>query len=172
MTPLPTLLCTLALATTATAFTAAPVHRPLSRNRPLSPLFGLGEDKGGGSAIATPKTKTVTTTVTQQEQKSKKKKFKPSDPESKLREEFEDAPMFRLYYVSDEADDQTHVVTKLHEVVEDCSEDNAAEIFKSAQQTGEAFMGKYPKEIAETYAEQLTRSDPIIFADVRDNENK
>ena len=38
-------------------------------------------------------------------------------------------------------------------------------------QTGEAFMGKYPLEIAETYCESLIRSDPIIYADVRDDKN-
>jgi len=80
--------------------------------------------------------------------------------------------MFRLYLIGDEADEQQHVVTRVFEVVEDCSQDDAAGLFKSATQTGEAFMGKYPKEIAEVYAEQLTRSDPIIYADVRDNEGK
>lgn len=174
MNPFQMIVCTLALATTTTAFTTAPIRQPQRSLQQLSPLFGFGDsDKGGGSAIATPKTKQVTTTVQKQKQKSKqKKKFKPSDPDLRKEEDFEDAPMFRLYYIGDEADEQVHVVTRLHEVIEDCSEDNAATLFKSAQQTGEAFMGKYPKEIAETYAEQLTRSDPIIYADVRDNEGK
>eukprot|EP00986_Skeletonema_menzelii_P006691 scaffold2544_cov145-Skeletonema_menzelii.AAC.2 len=79
--------------------------------------------------------------------------------------------MFRLFLIGDEGYDQQHVVTRLVEIVEDCSEDNAADYFKAAYQGGEAFMGKYPREIAETYAEQLTRSDPIIFMDVRDDKD-
>ncbi len=80
--------------------------------------------------------------------------------------------MFRLYLIGDESYEQEHVVNRVFEIIEDCSEDDAARLFKSAYQTGEAFMGKYPREIAETYAEQLTRSDPIIYADVRDDEDK
>lgn len=164
MAPLQTLICTLALATSATAFTVSPVHQQRS-NQLCSPLFS---DKGGGSAIASPKTKQITETIQKSKQKeSVKKKFKPSEPINE--QDFEDAPMFRLYLIGDESYEQEHVVTRVHEVVEDCSEDDAATLFKSAYQTGEAFMGKYPREIAEMYAEQLTRSDPIIYADVRDD---
>ena len=175
MAPLQTLLCGLAsLAASSTAFTTTPPmpmthHRtPIQQHQRTTRLSPLCSDKGGGSAIAAPKTKTVTTTVTKQEQKQKqKKKFKANDPD--LVQDFEDAPMFRLYLIGDEGDDQEHVVNRVYEVVEDCSEDDAATLFKSAYQTGEAFMGKYPREIAEMYAEQLTRSDPIIYADVRDD---
>lgn len=172
MAPLQTLLCCLALATSATAFTTAPVHPAAQQRRTgqLSPLLASDKQGGGGSAIATPKTKTVTTTVQKQKQKSEqKKKFKPSDPIDE--QDFEDAPMFRLYLIGDEGYEQEHVVTRMYEVVEDCSEDDAARLFKSAYQSGEAFMGKYPREIAELYAEQLTRSEPIIFADVRDDKD-
>lgn len=169
MAPLQTILCTLALAATTTAFTSAPIHHP--RTQQLSPLWSDKAGGSGGSAIATPKTKQITTTVQKQKQKNKQKnKAKPSEPDLLSDDDFEDAPMFRLYFIGDESDDQQHVVTRLAEVVEDCSEDDAATLFKSGSQTGEAFMGKYPKEIAETYAEQLTRSDPIIYADVRDDQ--
>ena len=166
MAPLQKLLCTLALATSATAFApGAPTH-VATRTQQLSPLYS-DSGKGGGTAFAT-KTVTVTTTKQTTEQDVKqKKKYKPSDPDQL--NDFEDAPMFRLYLIGDEGYDQEHVVTRVHEIVEDCSEDDAATLFKSAYQTGEAFMGKYPREIAETYAEQLTRSDPIIYADVRDD---
>jgi ATP-dependent Clp protease adapter protein ClpS len=164
-------MCTLALSVPTTAFTTAPLRQP-QRTPQLPPLFA-SSDKGGGSAIAVPKTKQTTTTVIKQKQKSKqKKKFKPSEPDLRSDEDFEDAPMFRLYLIGDEADQQTHVINRMCEVVEDCSEDDAATLFKSATQTGEAFMGKYPREIAELYCEQLTRSDPIVYADVRDNEGK
>jgi ATP-dependent Clp protease adapter protein ClpS len=173
MAPIPTILSILALTTaTATAFTPT---TPILQRRTfhLSPLHQSGPDKGGGSAIATPATKQVTTTVTKQKQKSEQKqKAKPSDPDLRNEEDFEDAPMFRLFLIGDEGYEQEHVVTRIFEIVEDCSEDEAARIFKSAYQSGEAFLGKYPKEIAETYAEQLTRSDPIIYADVRDDDDK
>eukprot|EP00571_Detonula_confervacea_P000412 CAMPEP_0172314720 /NCGR_PEP_ID=MMETSP1058-20130122/23241_1 /TAXON_ID=83371 /ORGANISM="Detonula confervacea, Strain CCMP 353" /LENGTH=175 /DNA_ID=CAMNT_0013028659 /DNA_START=45 /DNA_END=572 /DNA_ORIENTATION=+ len=175
MAPLQTILCTLALAATTTAFTSTPIQHP--RTQQLSPLWsdkqGGGSQGGGGSAIATPKTKQITTTVQKQKQKQQqKKKFQPSDPDLKSEDDFEDAPMFRLYLIGDEGYDQQHVVTRMHEIVEDCSEDDAATLFKSAYQTGEAFMGKYPREVAEVYAEQLTRSDPIVYADVRDDQDK
>ena len=172
MAPLQTLLCTIGL-TTAAAFSPSHISHHVQhhqqRTQSLSPLCS---DKGGGSAIATPKTKTVTTTVTKQKQKQEqKKKFKANDPDLFKQEDFEDAPMFRLFLIGDESYDQEHVVTRLVEIVEDCSEDNAADYFKSAYQGGEAFMGKYPREIAETYAEQLTRSEPIIYMDVRDDKD-
>ena len=168
MAPLSSLLCTLAIATSATAFTTSPIHQ--QRTHQLSPL--CSDKQGGGSAIATPKTKQVTTTVQKQKQKNEqKKKFKPSDPDLRNEEDFEDAPMFRLFLLGDEEYDQEHVVTRIYEIVEDCSEDSAAELFKAAYQGGEAMIGKYPREIAETYGEQLTRSDPIIYADVRDDQD-
>lgn len=168
MAPVRSLIC-IALSTTAiTAFTATPIHQPRTNSHRCAPLFS--DKDGGGAAIAAPKTKTVTTTQQKQKQKSEqKKKFKPSDPSLRSEDDFEDAPMYRLYLVGDESYEQEHVCTRLFEVIEDCSEDDAAALFKSAYQSGEAFMGKYPLEVAETYAEQLTRSDPIIYADVRDD---
>lgn len=171
MAPLQTILSILVLPVIATSFT--PTHFLQRRNCHFSPLYQSGPDKGGGSAIATPATKQVTTTVTKQKSEQKQKqKAKPSDPDLRNEEDFEDAPMFRLFLIGDESYEQEHVVTRVFEVVEDCSEDEAARLFKSAYQTGEAFLGKYPKEIAETYAEQLTRSDPIIYADVRSDDDK
>jgi ATP-dependent Clp protease adapter protein ClpS len=170
MAPLQKILCTIGI-TTAAAFSPAHIqhHNHAVHQRRLSPLCS---DKGGGSAIAAPKTKTVTTTEVKQKQKQEqKKKFKPSDPDLFKQEDFEDAPMFRLFLIGDESYEQEHVVTRLVNVVEDCSEDNAADYFKAAYQGGEAFMGKYPREIAEMYAEQLTRSEPIIYMDVRDDKD-
>jgi len=169
MVPLQTFICILVvISATANAFTTAPIHK--LRTSP-SPLYQSGPDKGGGAAIATPKTKQATTTVQKQKLKNEQKqKAKPSEPDQLG--DFEDAPMYRLFLIGDESYDQQHVVTRVHEVVQNISEDEAARIFKSAYQTGEAFISKFPKEIAETYAEQLTRSDPIIYADVRDDQDK
>ena len=146
---------------TVIAFTSTPfttiIHHQQRTLSSVKPLYQSG-DKGGGAAIAIPKTKTVTTTVQKQKQKNdQKQKAKPSEPDQLG--DFEDAPMYRLFLLGDE-------------IIENISEDEAARIFKSAYQTGEAFIAKFPKEIAETYAEQLTRSDPIIYADVRDDEDK
>ena len=159
---------------TVIAFTSAPfttiIHHQQRTLSSVKPLYQSG-DKGGGAAIAIPKTKTVTTTVQKQKQKNdQKQKAKPSEPDQLG--DFEDAPMYRLFLLGDESYEQEHVVTRVHEIIENISEDEAARIFKSAYQTGEAFIAKFPKEIAETYAEQLTRSDPIIYADVRDDEDK
>ena len=128
MAPIQNLLCTLAVATTATAFTPTPIIHTHQSSSHLTRIYA-SSDKGGGSAIATPKTKQVTTTVQKSKQKEKaKQKFKPSEPDQV--HDFEDAPMFRLYLIGDEEYDQEHVVTRLHEVVEDCSEDDAATLFK------------------------------------------
>ena len=159
---------------TVIAFTSTPfttiIHHQQRTLSSVKPLYQSG-DKGGGAAIAIPKTKTVTTTVQKQKQKNdQKQKSKPSEPDQLG--DFEDAPMYRLFLLGDESYEQEHVVTRVHEIIENISEDEAARIFKSAYQTGEAFIAKFPKEIAETYAEQLTRSDPIIYADVRDDEDK
>ena len=172
MVPLQAFMCILVVigATTTNAFTTAPIHH--QRRTLSSPLYQSGPDKGGGAAIAAPKTKQATTTIQKQKLKNEQKqKAKPSDPDDQLGD-FEDAPMYRLFLIGDESYDQEHVVTRVHEVVRNISEDEAARIFKSAYQTGEAFISKFPKEIAETYAEQLTRSDPIIYADVRDDQDK
>ena len=160
---------------TVIAYTSAPpfttIHHQRRTLSSSEPLYQSGPDKGGGAAIATPKTKTVTTTVQKQKQKNdQKSKAKPSEPDQLG--DFEDAPMYRLFLLGDESYEQEHVVTRVHEIIENISEDEAARIYKSAYQTGEAFIAKFPKEIAETYAEQLTRSDPIIYADVRDDEDK
>ncbi|KAL7433187.1 hypothetical protein ACHAXH_004455 [Discostella pseudostelligera] len=171
MAPLQIILSIIAFTTAAIAFTPTPILQ--RRTFHMSPLHQAGPGKGGGGAVATPGTKQEVTTVTKQKSEQKQKqKAKPSDPDLNSDQEFEDAPMFRLFLIFDEGYEQEHVVSRIFQVVEDCSEDEAARIFKSAYQQGEAFLGKYPKEIAETYAEALTRSDPIIYADVRDDENK
>jgi len=53
-------------------------------------------------------------------------------------------------------------------IMEDLDEDAAATVFQQAMQEGKAMCGKYPFEVAELYKEQLLRSDPMIFADIED----
>ncbi|ACI64818.1 predicted protein [Thalassiosira pseudonana CCMP1335] len=171
MAPLRTIVCALLLSASA-AFTTVPTPITYHRSSAAhisSPLFAKEGKGGGGGAIATPATKTVTQTTTKsktEEVTKQKKKFKPSEPEEEY--EFKEAPLWLLMLIADEADEQMHVITRLTEIVEDVNDDMAAELFKAANMVGEALVGKYPKEIGEMYAEQLTRSDPIIYAECRE----
>jgi len=79
--------------------------------------------------------------------------------------------MFKVMLIGDESYEQAHVMQRICEIMDDMDENQAATIFKSAQQSGQAMCGKYPLEHAEMYKEQLVRSDPMIYADVQD-ENK
>lgn len=125
-----------------------------------------------GLAQPETKIKTKVTTITIEKQKQKQKqKAKTEDPISKRKEEFEDAPMFKLMLLSDDSYDTEHVITRLCAVMDDIDEDQAKTILEQAQASGKAMCGKYPFEIAELYKEQLIRSDPMIFADLED-ENK
>lgn len=116
--------------------------------------------------------KTKTTVETKQKQKVlSKEKVKTGDPISHRKEEFEDAPMFKLMLLADDSYDAEHVVTRMCAIMEDMDEDQAATVFQQAMQSGKAMCGMYPFERAELFKEQLIRSDPMIFADMEE-ENK
>lgn len=70
--------------------------------------------------------------------------------------------------LEDDSYDAEHVVTRMCAIMEDLDEDSAATVFKQAMQSGKAMCGKYPYEVAELYKEQLLRSDPMIFADMEE----
>ena len=140
-----------------------------SSSAPISPLF-MSDDKEGGAAIAKPKIQTKTTTVTKQKQKQRQRQ-RTSDPINRRDEEFEDAPMYRLMLLGDEEYDVVHVVERMCAILDDMDEDAASTILNQAQIAGKAMAGKYPFEHAEMYKEQLARSDPIIYADLEE-ENK
>lgn len=188
-------LCTFALASGAAvvqSFTVSPFHQ-VQRTQQLAPLF---DEKQGGGAGVLEKTKTVT--KSKQKAKQKEETTSVNEPQYDEVIDFEEAPMvstyavklvltcqcwrllvdereltflaqYRLFLIGDEEYEQKHVVTRLQEVVENISEDESASLYKQAYQGGEAMVGKFPLEIAETFAEQLTRSDPIIYADVRED---
>ncbi len=139
-------------------------------------LWATGKDKdsGGGAALAKPAVKIgqKTALVTETKQKVEtKRKNKTSDPISRREEEFQEAPMFKLMLLQDDGYDPGHVVERLCAIVDDMDEDQAATVFQQAQQEGKAMCGKYPFERAELFKEQLLRSDPMIFADLEE-ENK
>ena len=156
----------------ASAFvTPSSSARFASVSTPSSTLF-MSDDKEGGAAIAKPKIQTKTTTVTKQKQKQKQRqRQRASDPINRRDEEFEDAPMYRLMLLGDEEYDIVHVVERMCAILDDMDEDAASTILNQAQIAGKAMCGKYPFEHAEMYKEQLARSDPIIYADLEE-ENK
>jgi ATP-dependent Clp protease adapter protein ClpS len=151
------------------AFVVAPTF--FGQRSLVTPLFAQGENEGG-AAIAKPAIKLDQKTETVTKGKSKiKQEAKVFDPISRRQEEFEDAPMFKLMLLSDASYDAGHVIDRLCAIVEDMDEDQAANVFKSADATGQAMCGKYPFERAELFKEQLQRSTPMIFTDLVE-ENK
>ena len=135
-------------------------------------LKASDSDKEGGAAIAKPKVGVKVETVTKQKVKSRQKQqSRTSDPISRRDEKFEDAPLFKVMLIGDEDYEQAHVIERMTEILDDMDENQAASVFKTAQQGGKAMCGKYPLEHAEMYKEQLIRSDPMIFSDVEE-ENK
>ena len=76
--------------------------------------------------------------------------------------------MYKLMLLRDDGAAAEHVITRLCSIVEDMDEDMASTIFEQAQLSGKAMCGKYPFERAELFKEQLLRSDPMIFADLED----
>ena len=116
--------------------------------------------------------KTKTTVETKQKLKVlNKEKVKTGDPISHRKEEFEDAPMFKLMLLGDDSYDAEHVITRMCAIMEDMDEDQASTVYQQAMQSGKAMCGMYPFERAELFKEQLIRSDPMIFADMEE-ENK
>jgi ATP-dependent Clp protease adapter protein ClpS len=129
-------------------------------------------DKEGGAAIAKPKIKTLQKTETKTKEKQQiKKKAQVDEPKSRRKEEFQDAPLYRVMLLGDDSYDIGHVIERMCAIMEDLDEDAASKIYQQAQQKGKAMCGKYPLEHAEMYKEQLIRSDPMIFSDLED-ENK
>lgn len=159
----------LALLGTSLSFT---INSPYTTSRRAFTLFAGDSDKEGGAAIAKPKVGVKVDQVTKQKSKSEnKERTRSSDPISRREEKFEDAPLFKVMLIGDDDYDQAHVVERMCEIIDDMDENQAASVYKSAQQGGKAMCGKYPLEHAEMYKEQLIRSDPMIFSDVEE-ENK
>jgi ATP-dependent Clp protease adapter protein ClpS len=125
--------------------------------------------------MAQPETqvKTKVATVTKQKQKQEQKqKVKSGEPVQKRKEEFQDAPMYKLMLLEDDGADPEHVITRICAIIEEIDEDQAATCFQQAQAAGKAMLGKYPFERAELYKEQLLRSDPMIFSDLQEENEK
>jgi ATP-dependent Clp protease adapter protein ClpS len=106
--------------------------------------------------------------TTQKQKRAQKQKEKTEGPVSQRKEEFEDAPMYKLMLLQDDGADVGHVITRLCAICEDMDEDQASTVFQQAQAAGKAMCGKYPFERAELFKEQLLRSTPMIFADMEE----
>mmetsp|Transcript_7533 Transcript_7533/g.21998 ORF Transcript_7533/g.21998 Transcript_7533/m.21998 type:complete len:168 (-) Transcript_7533:2933-3436(-) len=136
-------------------------------------LFAGEGDQEGGAAIAKPKIKTDQKTKTVQKQKSKQsQEAKTHDPISRREEIFEEAPMYKLMLLGDDSYEAELVIERLCAIVDDMDEDQAATVILQAGNSGEAMCGKYPMEKAELFKEQLIRSEPMIYSDIRkENDN-
>ena len=86
--------------------------------------------------------------------------------------ESKEQPLWMVFLSGDEGYSQSHVTSRLVQIIEDMNDKNALAVYEAAQRVGEALCGKYDMEIAEFYAEQLTRSEPIIFAEIREDKDK
>jgi len=74
--------------------------------------------------------------------------------------------------IGDEEYEQAHLITRICEVMEDIDENRASTVFQQAQQSGKSMCGKYPLEHAELYVEQLLRSDPMIYSELEEENEK
>jgi ATP-dependent Clp protease adapter protein ClpS len=111
------------------------------------------------------KTKVATETVTKSKQKQKKKE-QTDEPVNRRDDDFEDAPMFKLLLLRDQAYDTEHVITRMCSIMEDIDEDSAKTIYQACMASGKSMIGIYPFEIAELFKEQMLRSTPMIFSDL------
>lgn len=106
--------------------------------------------------------------VKEKQQVIQKQKVRTGEPVSKRKAEFQDAPMYKLMLLGDDSYDTEHVVLRMCSIIEDLDEDQASTVLQQAMQEGKAMCGIYPFELAELFKEQLLRSDPMIFADMEE----
>ena len=150
---------------TANAFGKAPLPFVHQTSTTTTKLFGLAQPSveiGQKTAVKQKvgqKTATVTT-----------HRVQTADPKTRKEAEFEEPLLYKVMLLGDEEYDQGHTIQRLCEVMEDIDEGLASTIFKSAQVAGKAMCGKYPLEHAEMYVEQLLRSDPMIFAELEEED--
>ena len=104
------------------AFVVRPCSPPAQHSNRLVRLHAEG-DKEGGAAIAKPKIKTDIKTKEKVKQKqSVKKKAQIDEPKSRRKEEFKEAPLFKVMLLGDDSYDIGHVVDRLCAIIEDLDE--------------------------------------------------
>ena len=175
------LVSALAVLSTTSAFSiVTPPSRIMTQSTTFSPssscLFA-GDRESQGAAIAKPDVKIAqkTKVVTKTRQKVNDREPPSYDVDDPVfrggDDDFEDAPLYQVLLIGDDSYTAEHFVNRACAIVEDMDEDRAVTVLEAANTAGKAVVGKYPLETAETYKEQFIRSDPIIYADIQD-ENK
>mmetsp|Transcript_1049 Transcript_1049/g.1369 ORF Transcript_1049/g.1369 Transcript_1049/m.1369 type:complete len:183 (+) Transcript_1049:92-640(+) len=132
---------------------------------PISPkqLVMIGEGLGSKGSSGAVLTKAPVQTLQKTVQKQKIEKVAP--PERKT--ENVDCPMYKLILVGDEEYEGEYVVGRIIQVCDNVKKDNAWDAFESAMDKGEGLIVLAPKEHAEHYAKELSKSEPMIICDVK-----
>jgi ATP-dependent Clp protease adapter protein ClpS len=75
-------------------------------------------------------------------------------------------PPYAVLLLGDEEYEEEHVVISMRAIVDELKQDGkrATQIFEQAQEDGRALITIVPQDVAEMYAQKLTRSIPIIYA--------
>lgn len=130
-------------------------------------LYGFGSESEGGAAIAKPKIGQKQAVEVNTRQKVEiKEQVRTADPVQREQHDFQEAPMYKLMLIGDDGYDVVHVIERMCAICDDMDEDQASTVVQQANQSGKAMMGIYPFERAELFKEQLQRSDPMIYADM------
>jgi ATP-dependent Clp protease adapter protein ClpS len=87
-------------------------------------------------------------------------------PQTRLVEETEDAPRYKVMLLFDDGYLEEPVTNRLTEVVDDLDKPSAQDVYRACEKQGSGMVGVYPLEIAEFYVEQLLRSEPMIFTEL------
>jgi ATP-dependent Clp protease adapter protein ClpS len=98
-----------------------------------------------------------------QGQKEEEKKFRRQDVE-----DLEDPEMFHVMLLDDTDYTQEHVCKALMDIVEEIQIKEAEGIYKETKNGGVARICTTSQELGEFYVEQLARSEPMIFCELKE----
>lgn len=144
-----------------------PVHAPTGFVRatkfckPMTTLF-----MAGAPAQAPAKVKQAQKTSDGGGKGGTEQVTKTADPKTRVEVEVEEAPRFKLLLIGDEEYSEEHVVERMVDLVDDLDKKQGVEVYYAAQKAGKGLIGVFVLEMAEFYAEQLARSEPMIFTDL------
>jgi len=130
-----------------------------------NPLI-LYSDSEGQSAVKQKIGQKTALVVNTRQKVEIREKAEVGEPVTRRKEEFREAPMYKLMLIGDDTYEPAHVIDRITSIMEDIDDDRASTIVQAAQAVGKSMCGKYPMEHAEMYKEQLIRSDPMIYADI------
>eukprot|EP00640_Fibrocapsa_japonica_P004527 CAMPEP_0113943810 /NCGR_PEP_ID=MMETSP1339-20121228/28119_1 /TAXON_ID=94617 /ORGANISM="Fibrocapsa japonica" /LENGTH=130 /DNA_ID=CAMNT_0000948773 /DNA_START=214 /DNA_END=606 /DNA_ORIENTATION=+ /assembly_acc=CAM_ASM_000762 len=81
------------------------------------------------------------------------------------------APNYNVILLGDEEYSKGHVVQCLMDIIEGMDKKRADNAYEACMTSRAALVAVAPKEVAEHYAKELARCDPIVYADI-EPENK